>query len=67
MDNVTYDKTKKTNLALPDSTIEMPSWLLEMTEYVWHYSHIQYIHIICNFSFLKINCILLILSFVSAM
>lgn len=34
MDNVTYDKTKKTILPLRDSTIEMPSWLLEMTEYV---------------------------------
>ncbi|KAL6425657.1 hypothetical protein ACFW04_009638 [Cataglyphis niger] len=34
MDNVTYNKSKKTNLALPDSTIEMPSWLLEMTDNV---------------------------------
>ncbi|XP_029663843.1 protein KIAA0556-like [Formica exsecta] len=34
MDNVTYDKTKKTILPLPDSTIEMPSWLLEMTDNV---------------------------------
>lgn len=36
MDNVTYDKTEKTILpdSLPASTLEMPSWLLEMTEYV---------------------------------
>ncbi|KMQ94347.1 hypothetical protein RF55_5513 [Lasius niger] len=31
MDNVTYDKTERTILPLPDSALEMPSWLLEMT------------------------------------
>ncbi|XP_011266943.1 protein KIAA0556 isoform X1 [Camponotus floridanus] len=36
MDNVTYDKTEKTILpdSLPASTLEIPSWLLEMTDNV---------------------------------
>ncbi|XP_029174067.1 protein KIAA0556-like isoform X2 [Nylanderia fulva] len=31
MDNVTHDKPERTISSLPDSTLEMPSWLLEMT------------------------------------
>lgn len=35
MDNVIRDKTKKTTASTSNSnTLEIPTWLLEMTEYV---------------------------------
>lgn len=36
MDNVMHEEMKEKTASLPDDTNKMPSWLLEMTEYVSH-------------------------------
>jgi len=49
MDNVTYDKMENETASLAANALKMPSWLMEMTEYV------AFFRTLLLFNFLRIN------------
>lgn len=46
MTNVTHDEAESTSASLAANSLKMPSWLLEMTEYIYTYIYIALFYVL---------------------